>query len=205
MPTYRFNIISRITAPLLCSFMVLSLLSCGTPKAVQGTTTDDVQLEASIVDDQQEKELNFYDPETWLLGYVTREQMTSYPHSEWFQKGYEEYFPESISINQLLDMLDDDISIKVVMASWCSDSHKEVPRFLRILDMCHFPNDKITFIGTDIEKISPVGEYESLGIEKVPTFIVYEKKIELGRIIESPLTSLEQDMVNILLKTRYVE
>jgi hypothetical protein len=32
----------------------------------------------------------------------------------------------------------------------------------------------------------------------VPTFIVLQNKIEAGRIIENPVTSLEQDMLNIL-------
>ena len=50
----------------------------------------------------------------------------------------------------------------------------------------------------DNAKLSPVGEYDRLGIERVPTFILYEKNIEAGRIIENPVTSLEQDMVNIL-------
>ena len=38
----------------------------------------------------------------------------------------------------------------------------------------------------------------SLDIDRVPTFIIYKNNIEAGRIIENPITSLEQDMVNIL-------
>ncbi len=58
----------------------------------------------------------------------------------------------------------------------------------------------MTFIGVDNAKLSPVGEYAGLGIERVPTFIFYKNNIEAGRIIENPVTSLEQDMVNILTK-----
>jgi len=35
-------------------------------------------------------------------------------------------------------------------------------------------------------------------MQRVPTFIIFKNNIEAGRIIENPLTSLEQDMVNIL-------
>jgi hypothetical protein len=43
-----------------------------------------------------------------------------------------------------------------------------------------------------------VGDFASLNIVRVPTFIFYKNNSEAGRIIEVPKTSLEQDMVNIL-------
>jgi hypothetical protein len=84
------------------------------------------------------------------------------------------------------------------MGTWCPDSRREVPRFLHVLDLWKFPPEKVTFIGVDDAKISPVGEYTGLGIQRVPTFILYKNNIEAGRIIENPVTSLEQDIVNIL-------
>ena len=84
------------------------------------------------------------------------------------------------------------------MGTWCPDSRREVPRFMRILDAWQFPVVKVTFIGVDNAKLSPVGEYDKLDIQRVPTFIIYKNNIEAGRIIENPTTSLEQDMVNIL-------
>ncbi|MCU0474188.1 MAG: hypothetical protein MUC93_12635 [Bacteroidales bacterium] len=50
------------------------------------------------------------------------------------------------------------------------------------------------------DNYKPVNEYDQLEIQRVPTFIIYENNIEAGRIIENPLTSLEQDIVNILTK-----
>jgi hypothetical protein len=49
-------------------------------------------------------------------------------------------------------------------------------------------------------KSSPVSGYEELNIERVPTFIFLKNNIELGRIIEYPLASLQQDMINILIR-----
>jgi hypothetical protein len=71
---------------------------------------------------------------------------------------------------------------------------------MRILDIWQFPVTKVTFIGVDNAKLSPVGEYDKLDIQRVPTFIIYKNNIEAGRIIENPTTSLEQDMVNILTR-----
>jgi hypothetical protein len=69
---------------------------------------------------------------------------------------------------------------------------------MRVLNAWQFPLEKVTLIGVDDAKQSPVGEYVKLDIVRVPTFIIYKNNIEAGRIIENPVTSLDQDMVNIL-------
>ena len=126
--------------------------------------------------------------------------LTRPPHSEWYQKGYEEYQPDNEAVNKLTAISKDNLTIKIVMGTWCPDSRREVPRFMRILDLWKFPPEKVTFIGVDNAKLSPVGEYEKLDIQRVPTFIFYKNNVEAGRIIENPVTSLEQDMVNILTR-----
>jgi hypothetical protein len=140
----------------------------------------------------------FSEQSTWVLGYFNRERLTNEPHSEWFVKGYDEYQLNTESINRLLTIPYDGITIKIVLGTWCPDSRKQVPRFMRIIDTWKFPMTNITLIGVDDAKLSPVGEYEKLDIQRVPTFIFYKNNIEAGRIIENPLTSLEQDIVNIL-------
>jgi len=143
---------------------------------------------------------NFSDQTTWLLGYFTLGQLTREPHFIWYLKGFDEYQLNIEPLGKLIEIPKDDLTIKIVMGSWCPDSRREVPRFMRILDKWQFPISKVTFIGVDNAKLSPVGEYTGLGIERVPTFIVYKNNIEAGRIIENPKTSLEQDMVNILTR-----
>jgi hypothetical protein len=143
-------------------------------------------------------EINFHDQTTWILGYFKPEQLTHYPYSTWYLKGYDDYQPDTNAMNNLMDINKNDVSIKVVMGIWCPDSRREVPRFMRVIDTWHFPVEKVTFIGVDDAKQSPVGEYTSLNIVRVPTFIIFKNNIEAGRIIENPVTSLEQDLVNIL-------
>jgi thiol-disulfide isomerase/thioredoxin len=143
---------------------------------------------------------DFSEQSTWLLGYFTRDRLNKTPHCEWYLKGYDEYQPESTVIKNLLQVKPDNLTIKIVMGTWCPDSRREVPRFMKIIDLWKFPVEKITFIGVDNAKVSPVGEYNSLDIQRVPTFIFYKNNIESGRIIENPVTSLEQDIVNILTR-----
>lgn len=140
----------------------------------------------------------FSEQSTWLLGYFNPAQMSMVPHSEWYLKGYDEYMPDQEVIRKLKLMNMEDLSITVVLGTWCPDSRREVPRFMRILDQLGFPASKVTFIGVDNEKLSPVGDFDKLGIERVPTFIFLRNKVESGRIIENPVASLEQDMSDIL-------
>ncbi len=156
------------------------LITIGEPKIIEQPVTD------------------FSEQSTWVLGYFTKSRMTGQPHSEWFIKGFDSYNPDNNVIIELNTINKDLLTIKIILGTWCPDSRREVPRFLRVIDLWQFPEEKITFIGVDNAKLSPVGEFETLNIERVPTFIIYKNNIEAGRIIENPTTSLEQDMVNIL-------
>jgi thiol-disulfide isomerase/thioredoxin len=178
---------------------ILLIFSCGckTPKplAINRTESDTKPVMAT---DASTAEINFHDQTLWILGYFNPDQLTHYPYSTWYLKGFDDYEVKTDALNKLLDISKEDLSIKIVMGIWCPDSRREVPRFMRVLDAWKFPVAKVTFIGVDDAKLSPVGEYVKLDIKRVPTFIIYKNNIEAGRIIENPATSLEQDMVNIL-------
>ena len=144
------------------------------------------------------KRVNYSDPETWILGYFDIDFLKTGVHSNWYYSGHDSYSVDDKSLAELLEIPFDDISITIVLGTWCPDSRRELPRFMKLIELWDFPVDKITFIGVDSYKVAPVGDYEELGIERVPTFIIYRNKVEAGRIIEYPKASLEQDMVNIL-------
>lgn len=177
---------------LLIFLMVLS--GCKIKKPLANNPAVTVKTEESV------QMTDFHEQTTWLLGYFSPDLLKRAPHCEWFIKGYDEYQFNIEAINRLMEIKTDSLTIKVVMGTWCPDSRKQVPRFMRIIDLWKFPVSKITFIGVDDAKLSPVGEYNSLDIQRVPTFIFYKNKIESGRIIENPVASLEQDMVNILTR-----
>ncbi len=141
---------------------------------------------------------DFRDATTWLLGDINPAMFLNQPHSEWYLSGYRDYHPDQAFIAELMGHETDDLTITIVLGTWCPDSRREVPRFLKITDLWGFPREKIRLIGVDINKIAPLEEYAGLAIERVPTFIFYKNNIEKGRIIEVPVTSLEQDTRNIL-------
>jgi hypothetical protein len=180
----------------LLILILLSVSGCKSTKPIAASKPDAISSETAVHD--QQAPVNFSDQTTWILGYFNPDRLTHYPYSTWYTTGFEEYMPKTEALNNLMDISKENLKIKVVMGTWCPDSRREVPRFMKVIETWQFPLSDMTFIGVDNAKLSPVGEYTNLDIVRVPTFIVYKNNIEAGRIIENPATSLEQDLVNIL-------
>lgn len=146
----------------------------------------------------QEADINFNDPKTWLLGYFNKDILLEDPHGIWFSPEFDDYSIDSDAFLLLSEYDIDDIEVLIVMGTWCPDSRREVPRFLKISQLLGIDDDKVIMLGTDDYKKAPIDNYDDLNIERVPTFIFYRNKMELGRIIEYPRSSLEKDMLEIL-------
>jgi hypothetical protein len=183
-------------------FLILVLFSLSSCKTVKPVTEKMPEAQQSVepVTETVTPAVNFSDQATWLLGYFELSRLKSEPYSSWYIKGFDDYQLNTDALNKLLDINKETLTIKIIMGTWCPDSRREVPRFMRILDIWQFPLSQITFIGVDNAKLSPVGGFDKLDIQRVPTFIIYKNNNEAGRIIENPTTSLEQDMVNILTR-----
>jgi thiol-disulfide isomerase/thioredoxin len=179
---------------LLILIVALTVSGCKTGKKAAGREMPGPQPET------QSPYAKFSEQSTWLLGYLSPSQFSQLPHSEWYIKGYDEYQTDQEAITDLQTIKSNDLSITVVLGTWCPDSRREVPRFIRVLDLWQFPPGKVTFIGVDNTKLAPVGDFDRLEIERVPTFIILKNNVEAGRIIENPETSLEQDIINILTR-----
>ncbi len=138
----------------------------------------------------------------YLLGKINKEGLASENYT-WFTENYDAYSPNSVAIDSLERHLDK-YTITAFMGTWCGDSKREVPRFYKVLDEANFPLDRLTFVAVSRDretyKQSPGGEHEALNIHRVPTFIVYKNGREVNRIVESPVTSLEEDLVKIVDK-----
>ena len=86
----------------------------------------------------------------------------------------------------------------VFFGTWCSDSRREVPHFLKIADDCGIDSSRIRLYGVDRSKKSRDGLTETYHIDRVPTFIFLKNGTEVGRITEKPAGTLEADMLSIL-------
>lgn len=90
-------------------------------------------------------------------------------------------------------------TIVVFLGTWCPDCQRQVPRFLKIMEQTGNSNLGYSLIGLDRTKRDLEGLAEKNQIEFVPTFIVFQGDKELGRIVENPMVSIEQDLLDILL------
>lgn len=133
-----------------------------------------------------------------LLGIHSREALADTNFAWWFNSEYENYEPKTAELSEVKDDLLNS-KIKIVLGTWCSDSRREVPRFLKILDSMNYDMNRLEMIFVDREKKSPEGGIDTLGIELVPTFIISRSGKELGRIVEAPVETLESDLNKILL------
>jgi len=137
-----------------------------------------------------------------LVGLSNRGGLQQDPFSVWFNKEYGAYTLNKEAV-QVIKNDSENLSIMLFMGTWCGDSRREVPRIYRILDAVNFDESRLTLINMDREKNSPDGEETGLNIHYVPTLILYKNSSEIGRVIESPIQSLEEDMAAIINGEKY--
>jgi thiol-disulfide isomerase/thioredoxin len=90
------------------------------------------------------------------------------------------------------------VDFLVFFGTWCGDSRRELPHFLKIADQCGIESSRIRLYGLDRSKKSNDGLSDQYHVERVPTFIFLKNGSEVGRITEKPNTTLEADMLSIL-------
>jgi hypothetical protein len=130
-----------------------------------------------------------------LLGPVAIEQLIDLP--DWFGKDYLSYMPASIYTDEIPAAMRD-VEIVCVLGTWCSDSRREVPRLIRVLQVKNIDPAKLKIFGADRNKMTPGGESAVYQVEKVPTFVFLRNGAEIGRIVETTSHSMERDMLAIL-------
>jgi len=141
-----------------------------------------------------------------LVGKSSRERLEQAPFNSWFSKNYAEYAIDSTTANAIKAHIKNKRFV-IYMGTWCGDSRHEVPRMYKLLDYCGVDPSQIELItlsnSASAYKQSPGHEEKGQYIFRVPDLLVYEGKSEAGRIIESPVTSWEKDLLAITRKDTY--
>lgn len=136
-----------------------------------------------------------------LIGSQLKDQFLKAPYAEWYVKEHDEYVTDQKAVNELKKHDINSYNITVFMGTWCEDSHRDVPRLMKILEEMKYPTEKLTIVAVNRKKESPSGQEKQYKIEKVPTIILEKDGKEAGRIIEMPATGyIERDLVEILKK-----
>ena len=166
----------------LAGFLILTLFFLAGPGFTQemNKTTSDTQTDEEI-----------------LTGLINREGLKTGNFAPYMDEFYPDYEPDKEVISKLRG-LTKDIDILIVLGSWCGDSQEQVPRFLKVIDRMKFPKERLVIVGVDRSKESEDMEMKNYDIERVPTMIMFRGNEEIGRIVETPETTLERDLLSIL-------
>ena len=134
-----------------------------------------------------------------LIGLCNRDGLQSDLFNSFYEKEYNAYSPDT----KTMDLIKKNpklynVTIYVVMASWCEDSQQQMPRLFKILDQVAYDDNDMTIFCVDKSKKTPLNETDQFKITLVPTIIFNYRGNEIGRIIEKPKVSLEKDLLSIL-------
>ncbi len=176
----------------LLSMIAGVFVSCGDKKISQ-TPELTTKMEAPQTNNQQPP---------MLLGKKEKANLETEPYVSWFHTNYEAYTVNENLAAQLKPLLKN-VKITIFMGTWCGDSKRQVPPFYRILNTIGYSENDLTLITVSKEKNTPEKYEEGLDIQRVPTFIFYKDGVELNRIVEYPINSLEEDMLAILSGQAY--
>lgn len=145
--------------------------------------------------------------DTILIGVAKPNILVQQPWAKWYDTNYAKYKVDTVKALQVAKSLSTK-TIDIFLGTWCGDSRREVPKFMKMLNSIGFNNNNVNLIFVDNAdenyKKSNKGEEVGKNIHHVPTFIIYdEKKNEMGRIVETALESFEKDVATIVSKICY--
>lgn len=89
-------------------------------------------------------------------------------------------------------------TITIVFGTWCSDCFREIPRLWDALDQVEQkPPFEIKYVAVN-EYLRADRDLTAMNIHNIPTLIVERDGKEVGRIIEKPTTTVEEDLLALL-------
>lgn len=130
-----------------------------------------------------------------IVGGTTAEQVREeHPLFDVYTKRYQ---PDQQAI-QYLSSISDSVKIFAMFGTWCHDSKRHLPELMKTLEVADNPMIDIEYLAVTKQKSDPDGIAKKLGLKLTPTFIIYYRNEEIGRIVEEPALKLEEDLVQIL-------
>lgn len=127
----------------------------------------------------------------WMEGQTLLEKLPGY------REDYDAYLPNAVAVSELRDC-SEKVTITVILGTWCSDTARELPRFLRTLEAANNPALQTKYFGVNRGFREKDEMAKSMQIIAVPTFIISQGEKEIARIIETPELSIEEDIAMAL-------
>jgi len=130
-----------------------------------------------------------------LTGPLSKEVILEYI-PEW-QEVVASYTPNS-GIIKKIKSINKEIQVEIFLGTWCPDCKKHVSAYFKIMEMADNPFISTSYVGIPREREARQEFTQGKNIVRIPTFIIYFQNTEVGRIIETPNKSVEEDLINII-------
>lgn len=92
------------------------------------------------------------------------------------------------------------VDIQIFFGTWCSHCRRYIPALIRTLELAQNPVIRTRFVAIDPDRTQPKDQLARWQVKLTPTIIVVSKGREVGRIVGDPSTTLERDLVNLIVK-----
>lgn len=149
------------------------------------------------------------------IGVVAWDAFYRMPQFQNWLESYLNYYPDENYIDSIAKILNKNydsqyfLEIDVYFGAWCGDSQEHLPKFMKMiknLKQYYDIDTYVTLYACNRDKKTEIDDIDShVNIEFVPTFFFSLvpkdnnfSQISLGKIVETPQYSLEQDMFNLL-------
>lgn len=149
-----------------------------------------------MVDDHNGRQEKMY------RGHITDSLLKADTAFKWFEEGERIYEPRT-EVVKTVKKNKNQIWFKVIMGTWCPDSHYVIPRFYKILEDAGFDKGRVSLLAVDRSKKDKTKIAESLNVTRVPTIIVYHHDTELGRVVEYGQTGrFDMELADLIKKVK---
>jgi thiol-disulfide isomerase/thioredoxin len=115
---------------------------------------------------------------------------------EW--KPFVDGYSPRLDIVSRLQEVPEVVRVEIFLGTWCPDCRQHVSAYIKLMDMVRNPMIQTTFTGLPRDRADRAPYTEGKNIERIPTFIVLLRDREVGRIVETPRRSVEEDLWDIL-------
>ena len=118
--------------------------------------------------------------------------------SSWYNAEYKAYNPDPVFVDELKTYKDKISELVIILATWCPDTRRELPRVMKILDQAGFSQKKMSMYAVDRNKENDVKALDKYEFTHVPAIIFFDEEKEIARITEQPEMTLEEDLTAML-------
>ena len=133
---------------------------------------------------------------TMFQGRCTFDDLNDEASFDWMRLKSNDYNPIVYVTDSLKKKLPS-CELIIFMGTWCEDTQDLLPKLYKTMMLSRsFTNYKM--FALDRNKKSKNNEQDAYKVTMVPTIIVMKNGVELGRIVETPKKSIEEDLLKIV-------